>query len=353
MDSPAEGPPGYHVGDVLELHILQSNTDLLPQYETVSVRISHLITNTMSTVVRVDFDTGCAILKLYDRWFGAQFRECYDEHIPYCDQVKAAYHSFLQRGAMEPFLQELEDELSTPGVIPRCTSDFRDEPDGVARFEAALCRNADMGFKTETEAYTRMQDLQGVLVPKLYATVRVVTAKENTQEDEYLDIHGILLEPIAGCSLNDLIAAPCAPTTKEEWFSIVQSAVDATHEINKRGIVLDDSALRNVVVDQTSHQVFIVDFAECYFKDTMFYPWEKEAEGWNAEAEYCEAVRVHNNPAAIGLPMVRRVRKKFGWNLDIVYPKSDDLLLESKCQTPDQQGYHLAAGSVEVPDTET
>ncbi|PNP85141.1 hypothetical protein FNYG_01529 [Fusarium nygamai] len=308
MNDPAEGPPGYHVGDVLELHILQTNTDLLPQSDTVSVRISQLITSTMSTVVRVDFDTGCAILKLYDRRFGAQFRECYDENIPYCDRAKAAYHSFLQRGAMEPFLQELDDELSTPGVIPRTASDIRDELDGVARFEAALWRNADKAFKTETEAYTR-------------------------------------------CSLNDLIAAPCAPTTEEEWFSIVQSAVDSTHEINKRGIVLDDSAPRNVVVDQTTHQVFIVDFSECFFRDTMFDRLAKKAEGWNAEAKYCEVVRANDNPGAIGLPMVRRVRKKFGWNLDIVYPKSDDLFSESKCQTLDQQRCHLA-GSVEVRDIE-
>ncbi|KAF5629987.1 kinase-like domain protein [Fusarium tjaetaba] len=299
MNGPAEGSPRYHVGDVLELHILQSNADLLPQSETISVRISQLITSTMSIVVRVNFDTGCAILKLYDRRFGAQFRECHGENIPYCDKAKAAYHAFLQRGAMEPFLQELDIERSTPGVIPRTASDIRDEPDGVAWFEAALWRNADKAFKTETEAYTRMQDLKG-------------------------------------CSLSDLITAPWAPTTEEEWFSIVQSAVDSTHEINKRGIVLDDSAPHNVVADRITHPVFIVDCSERFFRDTMFDRWAKKAEGWNAEAEYCEVVTANDNPGAIGLPTVRRIRKKFGWDLDIAYPESDDLLLESKCQTPDQ-----------------
>ncbi|KAF5666420.1 kinase-like domain-containing protein [Fusarium circinatum] len=355
MDNPAEGPSGYHVGDVLQLQILQTNTDVLPQNDTVSVTISQLITCTMSPVVRVNFDTGCAILKLYDRRFGSSFREHDDEIIPYCDQAQAAYHSFLQRGAMGPFLKELDDELSSPDVIvPRTASDLRDEPDGVARFEAALWRNANNAFKTESEAYTRMQDLQGALIPKLYAVVRVVIAKENnTQDNEYLEIHGILLEPIAGCSLRDLITASYAPTTKEEWSFIVQRAVDSAHEINKRGIVLDDSAPRNVVVDQTSHHIFLVDFAQCFFRDTMFEDWEKEAEGWDAAAEYCEVVRTHNNPAAIGLPMVRRVRNKFGWNLDIVYPESDDVLSETKSQTPDQQDCHLAPQSVGVPDTET
>ncbi|KAF5621978.1 kinase-like domain protein [Fusarium sp. NRRL 52700] len=354
MNSPVEGPSGYHVGDVLELQILQNNTDLLPKSDTVSVRISQLITNTMSTVVRVDFDTGCAILKLYDRRFGTSFREHNDEIIPYCDQAKTAFHSFLQRGAMVPFLKELDDELASPDVImPRTASDIRDEPDGVARFEAALWRNANNGFKTETEAYTRMRDLQGVLIPKLYAVVRLVTAKDNTLDNEYLDIHGILLEPIAGCSLHNLVTAPSAPTTKEEWFSIVQGAVDSAHEINKRGILLDDSAPRNVVVDQTSHQVFLVDFAQCYFKDTMFDPWQEEAEDWDAAAEFCELVIINGNPAAIGLPTVRRLKEKFGFKLDIVYPEFKGVLPETKCQTPDPQELELAAPSVGVPDTET
>ncbi|KAF4438768.1 serine threonine- kinase fnkB [Fusarium acutatum] len=272
---------GYEVGDVLQLHILQTNTDLLPQYDIVSVTISELITCTMATVVRVNLDTGgCAVLKLYDRRYGSGLRESSYEIIPYCDQAKAAFHAFLKRGAMGPFLQELDDEDSTADVIPRTTGHIRAEPDGLARFEALLWRFADKHFKTETEAYMRMQDLQGILIPKLYAVVRVVNSKENPREDEYLDIHGILLESIQGHSLDDLITAPCAPSTKQEWLSIVQRAVDSAHEINKRGIILDDSAPRNVVVDQTSHQVFHVDFAQCFFKDTMFIAW-----CWDTDAE--------------------------------------------------------------------
>ncbi|KAL9566587.1 hypothetical protein ACKAV7_009502 [Fusarium commune] len=333
MNTSAEGPPGYDVGDVLELHILQTNTGILPKSDKDSVKISQFITNTMATVVRVNFSTGCAIVKLCDRRFGTQFCECYDENIPYCDQAKAAYHSFLQRGAMGPFLEELDDEQSTPDVIPRTASDIRDEPDGVARFEAALWRSANKHFKTQTEAYMRMRDHQGVLIPKLYAVLRVVTVKEDSREDEYLDIHGILLKPIAGHSLSDLITAPCAPVTKKEWLSTVQRAVDSAHEIS-------------------ISEVFLVEFAQGFSGDTMFDSWEEDAEDRDVDAEYCEVARVHNNPAAIRLPMARRLQQKFGWKLDIVYPESDDLLPKSKCQTPGQQGCHLTAGSVGVPDTE-
>ncbi|EXA41346.1 hypothetical protein FOQG_01992 [Fusarium oxysporum f. sp. raphani 54005] len=99
--------------------------------------------------------------------------------------------------------------------------------------------------------------------------------------------------------------------------------------------------------------VFLVDFTQCFFRDTMFDPWDEDAKDWDADAEYCEVVRMRDNPAAIALPMVRRVREKFGWKLDIVHPESDDLFPKSNCQTPNQQECHLIAGSIGVPDTET
>ncbi|KAF4495573.1 kinase-like domain [Fusarium agapanthi] len=282
MKTPAKAPPGgYKVGDVLQLKILQTNTDVLPQHDTVSVTISELITCTMATVVRVIFDSGdCAVLKLYDRRFGSGLRDCGYEYFPYCEQSKAAFQGFIERGAMGPFLKELDEEDKTVDLIPRTTSYIREGPDGVARFEALIWRYADKHFKTETEAYTRMQDLQGVHIPKLYAVVRVVPDEENTQDNEYLDVHGILLESIAGYCLDDLVSAHCAPKTYQEWLSIVQRAVDSAHVINKHGIILDDSAPRNVVFDQTTRQVFHVDFAQCFFKDTMFKAW-----CWDTDAE--------------------------------------------------------------------
>ncbi|KLO83813.1 uncharacterized protein LW93_597 [Fusarium fujikuroi] len=302
MDNPAEGPrkfpsqhfppscpkpltsmittAAYNVGDVLKLQILQSNNDVLPQYEEVSVEITEFITCTMATVVRVKFDKGCAVLKLYDRRFGNGLRDCGYENIPYCEEAKAAFHGFLKRGAMGPFLKEMDEEDSTSDLLARTASQIRAEPDGVARFEALLWRYTDKHYKTETEAYMRMQDLQGVLIPRFYAAVLVATGKKNTRKNSYFGIHGILLESIEGHSLDEFISKPCAPTTEQEWLSIVQHAVDSVHEINKRGIILDDSAPRNVVVDRTSHQVFLIDFAQCFFKDTVFNTWE-----WDTDAE--------------------------------------------------------------------
>ncbi|KAF9784166.1 hypothetical protein IL306_008275 [Fusarium sp. DS 682] len=316
---------------MLQLQVLQTGTKLFPESDNVSVQIGQLITDTMSPVMLVHSDTGSsAILKLYDRRFGTQFRAYYRNFTPYDDQAKAAFHSFLQRGVMGPFLEELDEEQSRTGHTPRTASELRDEADGVTKFEAALWRFANKDFKTETEAYTRLQDLQGVSIPKLYAVMRLLTG---SKKDGYLDIYGVLLEPIVGWSLDALPDSPDTPASQEEWTSIIQHAVDAAHEVNKRGIILDDSAPRNVVVDQTTYQPFLIDFAQCFFKDTMFSPREEEAEGWDADLEYCEIARDHDNPGAIGRVMQRRLQKMFGWKLDIAYPESGDLLSEIKRQT--------------------
>ncbi|KAF5719399.1 hypothetical protein FGLOB1_1180 [Fusarium globosum] len=71
---------------------------------------------------------------------------------------------------------------STPDVIPRTASQIQAEPDEVACFEALLWRYTDKHFKTETEAYMHVGDLQGVLIPRFYAAVHVSTSKKNTRE---------------------------------------------------------------------------------------------------------------------------------------------------------------------------
>lgn len=69
-------------------------------------------------------------------------------------------------------------------MIPRTASQIRAEPDEVARFEALLWRYTDKHFKTETEAYMHVGGLQGVLIPRFYAAVRVSTSKKDTGEPD-------------------------------------------------------------------------------------------------------------------------------------------------------------------------
>ncbi|KAF5019466.1 hypothetical protein F66182_8526 [Fusarium sp. NRRL 66182] len=241
---------------------------------------------------------------------------------------------------MGPFLKKLQEEEARTDCIPRNTSEIRQEPDGTAIFEAALWRKADKQFKTETEIYDRLQDLQGVMIPRLYAVIHLVAAGADDMpfKEDYIGIYVILLEAIPGYTLWDLPVTTYTPVTEQEWTSIVQRAVDSTHEINKPGIILDDSAPRNIIIDKSTYRPFLIDSSPCWFRDTMSdLPSEAQEEGWDTDAEFCEIAREHDNTGAIGRPMMRRLRSKFGFNLDITYPDSDDLLHEIKSQAPGER----------------
>jgi hypothetical protein len=114
----------------------------------------------------------------------------------------------------------------------------------------------------------------------------------------------------------------------------VQSAVDAAHEINLRGILMQDCKPRNVVVDQSSQAPFIIDFADCTFRDEMMQGWDEYREQWisqwpedadeadealdpDPEIQFWKNVCCVNNPADIGLVMTTILRNQKGMTLDV------------------------------------
>ncbi|KAH7210758.1 uncharacterized protein BKA55DRAFT_600040 [Fusarium redolens] len=276
----------------------------------------------MAPVMHVRFHDRHAILKVYDRRCGTDFREYWDQHIPCTTQVEAAYQSFLKKGAMGPFLEEMDRDEAT-SEIPSTLAEIREGPDGIVRFEAALWRITNQDFRTEAEVYERLKDLEGVSIPKLYALVRVVApgATPASPKEDYQTVYGILFEHIQ----------ETRPATQEDWTSLIQRAIDATYEVNKRGIILDDSSPRNVVVKASTYQPFLVDFAQCFFKDKLIRKWVNsgvaaEGQGWDGDANFCEAADTLDNSGTIGQSMVRRLKKSFGFTVEFRYPKVEELL---------------------------
>ncbi|KAF9775372.1 hypothetical protein IL306_006529 [Fusarium sp. DS 682] len=292
----------------------------------------------MAPVMHVSLHDRSAILKVYDRRCGIGLRDCYYEYIPCTTEVEASYQSFLRRGSMRPFLEEMDqDEASSE--FPLAAAEIREGPEGMAKYEAALWRITNQQFKTEVEVYERLKDLQGILIPELYALVRVASGpnSESSNED-YQTVYGILLEPIPGCNLYHLADEETRPTTEQEWTSIIQRAIDATYEVNKRGIILDDSSPRNVVVKASTFQPFLVDFAQCWFKDKMIREWvesgraAEQGDDWDDDAEFCETARTFNNSRAVGLDMMKILQKAFGFKVEVKYPKAEELLHYFKSQ---------------------
>lgn len=89
------------------------------------------------------------------------------------------------------------------------------------------------------------------MAPRPYAVMRHLPAEEGPAgEATHLDVYVIILQAISGPTLEELPERPSAPSTEQEFTSIVQHAVDATPQLVKWGILLEDSAPRRVMLDQ-------------------------------------------------------------------------------------------------------
>lgn len=131
-------------------------------------------------------------------------------------------------------------------------------------------------------------------------------------------------EHIDGICLEDLTVTTPLPSNLKTLQQLIQSAADAAHEINRHGIIMDDCAPRNVVVDKQSHTPRIIDLAQCHFRDELVERWYKlewyEDEGWDPDLEYWEQAMSTDDPGAIGAVTVNLVQRKTGVKLPINYP---------------------------------
>ncbi|KAF9767737.1 hypothetical protein IL306_015053 [Fusarium sp. DS 682] len=321
----------YQAGYEVDFHVLETthSDNIVSPSTTVTAKINHIISTNKAVVmhvtVKTDPEPTSAILQLYDRRFGTSLRRDNEgNHVPCLISDEVAFHSFVLRGSMGRFLKEVQDLEDAEGK-PTQAARWNEGPDGQAKFDAALWRMARQHFQTEVEAYKRLKDIQGLLIPKMYATVRVATTDLSS---DYFNVNGILLQFIPGCSFNDLPQSPSAPASLDKWSALVQTAVDAAFEINKRGIIINDSGPDNVIVDTDTEKPFIVDFAQCAFKDRLFQLWEETErnESWTPEGEWIEAVNKANNPASIGRVMVNKVQESHGFPFGVTYPDCEKVL---------------------------
>jgi hypothetical protein len=292
---------------------------------------------TMSVVLDVTFQTTPPVhhvLKLYDRRFGSCLREVVGDRVaPYTQENEAAFEAFVRRGMMPGFLRH-RHERNDPeeSILPVRAREFLDEPnrtEGLAKYEAPLWQDCNEHFECETKAYDRLAKLQGTVVPRLYAHVSLLSATKLAtimppEAAPYFEVRGILLERIDGYCLDNLLTLGPLPKNLRTWQHIIQLAADAAYEINKHGIIMQNCAPRNVVVDGKKQTPRIVDLAQCMFRDEMVSEWYKlgwhEDEDWDPELEYWEEVSTMCNPGAIAAVMANRIHRKTGAKLEFRYP---------------------------------
>lgn len=338
-------PMPYQPGKSLELQVLQ-NWYSPPLPDSVTAVISKIYGHTMSSVMEVHICTQSgpgihAVLKLYDRRFGTCLRQVDGKHAPHTAAGEETFRSFLRQGDADTFLRDFKEEKTT-ALIPPTASQFHDgTSEGVAKYEAALWQECCDYFDCETKAYENLRAIQGISIPRMYAHVCLAPSNANAASldpgsTHYLDVKGILLEPVLESAMWDLAVSPLSSVDQKKWQLLVQSAVDAAHDINQRGILLEDCGPRNVVVEERSWKPFIIDLAQCHFKENLIAIWEKmrdeggededeaeEEEEWDLEAEYWERARSCDNPGAIGSVMATILLKEKGITLDIKYPNKE------------------------------
>jgi hypothetical protein len=88
---------------------------------------------------------------------------------------------------MAALLPELDEkEKETDLVIPAWyfVDDCGPEKsEKSAKYEAIMWRECEGNFNRETEAYERLQDLQGTTIPRMYAHVRLVLQDPDVPQD--------------------------------------------------------------------------------------------------------------------------------------------------------------------------
>lgn len=335
--------------------------------------------------------TFTAVLKLYDRRFGTTIRRRLDMEMPKygpypCTaSTEAAYCNLIRKEEVGPFFHDYEEEERSR-LLPQRTWSFLDGSlGGAAKYEAVTWHKYQKFFDRETRAYEKLSELQGTIIPRLFAHVRVSLPQENIapgpadllerpETRQYFEVKGILVELVDGYELSELQFSPAAPSDQGRWQDIVQAAVDGAHEINCRGVRVLDCSMYNVMMDKESHHPFIIDLAQCGFLEEMYEGGEDEEEGlstadeapdsddkafvdsdyyrgsesgdegsqvdeWNLDPEirYWNSVRSYGNPVAIGLLMAGRLKREMGVSINLEYPDYDAIIAAIRRQR-EQEG---------------
>ncbi|KAH7474957.1 hypothetical protein BFJ63_vAg4522 [Fusarium oxysporum f. sp. narcissi] len=273
-----------------------------------------------------------AVLKLYDRRYGGHIRQFYGTATVPSRASEDAYHLFVRQGRMRVFSQVLGQTYKSAPVRPRAVDFYINQqdlsimPDGMARFEAATWYEYDQRLKTEFRAYKQLEPMQGNEIPRLYAHVRIPLSVVDpdvegvgTESEEFLCVHGLLLQYIPGLRLSHLptpgLAQIIDKPVHDALAELAQRAVDAMYEINKFGILLKTNSndvilqQRNNVAVDSPERPYIIDFAEAVFKEDLVEIWIKQRETndlvatedppWHMDIEYWVEAKRNSNPEAL------------------------------------------------------
>lgn len=299
-----------------------------------------------------------AILKLYDCRFGQHLRMCDWKHVPHTPAQEADFQSYVREGKVDLFFAGKKKtatmNISTLLMIastvsataaakgkkrntlnggmnknkvpkkPKILPKYEPPPFlmGNVLSQTVLLSSKPKYGKNANEAssvrrkHTRDSKTSRADRYRDYWRMCASMPFPDTPQDlldsaetaRFFEVKGILLDFIPSWPLSQLPTMRQGPQNIEDWQGIGQAAVDAAHEIDKRGVLNRDCSPRNVVVDAHTWKPFIIDFAKCDFREELIRSWKQAGqmkEDDDSDVECWEEVVTINNEEAIGDVMTR------------------------------------------------
>ncbi|EAS37153.3 uncharacterized protein CIMG_02507 [Coccidioides immitis RS] len=308
----------YFIGNTLRLHAGDEKpiTATILEVFTPFTLSCVLVVQAIPAVIRLS-PTSLRIkrpmvLKLYDRRFACGFREG-EKFLRWSPQIETVYQQYIVRGRRQGWSNRRRDGIEPSEDEKRA---FR-----ISLDEEYLDDLAKEIHDTETKAYRRLEGLQGKIIPRLFANVRMradfspntsLPTKDNKSCDEPV-IPGLLLQHIPGFQLRQLsLKAP-----RKMWQSICDEALRIVNDVGDCGIINEDVKPRNFVVrddrPQGNFTVYMIDFGVCAFREQV-----EDEESWRM-------LQAHGDEeGAIGYAMQGKLNGGFVYKRSEKYLKLDD-----------------------------
>ncbi|KUI59261.1 hypothetical protein VP1G_06523 [Cytospora mali] len=123
----------------------------------------------------------------------------------------------------------------------------------------------------------------------------------------YFQVGGNLIQRISGFILGDLLDLMEA-SPDVDYQGLCQSAVEVAEEVNECGVINYDCKPRNMIVQTPTMQPFMIDFAQCSFR-----------EEFANDDEYNQIVEYWGNPIGFGGVVATRLNRVLKLGITIQY----------------------------------
>ena len=244
----------YSEGSTIELVVTNSISISSPALTKITARIIKLfqpVTMSPAMLVEVDGENTTMVLKLYDRRCCPKLRD----EVPYDwnEVAEDEYKRFVESGEADKFRPERmhPPRPGHPGWL-------------IAQYEKWLHDRCSTLYTSEVQAYNLLQQMQGINIPKLFATVTLqYGSSSNSEYQHYFEVQGILMEYIQGINLMDI----CDHLESSVWVEIVESARSLVGRMSQFNFLNYDVHPNHVIIrelndyNEPHYEPVMIDFA--------------------------------------------------------------------------------------------